>query len=367
MLTILDRHLIYNYLKGYLVCLVSLLGLFVIVDLFTNLDNFAENKNGLWPIIENILLYYSFKIPVIFDRTSEAIILMAAMFTIAWLQRNNEVLPLLSAGVSVRRVVRPVLFAAALMVLVAILNQELVLPRLDWYLTERRTDTAGTTEIPVQGGYESNGIHLSGRVAVKKDMVVYDFVAVFPARAGWDSLTTLQAKDARYHPAGSERGPGWLLTNTTPPELPQGARSDVLECITPGTYFLKTKDIDFDTFIRPKNWYVYYPTFSLLREMAKTHSTQIAGVAVVFHQRLTRPILGMLLVFMGLSIILRDQNRNIFISVGLCLVLCALFFTAGFACKHLGDNGFLSPALAAWAPVVTFGPLSFVMFDAVHT
>ena len=83
--------------------------------------------------------------------------------------------------------------------------------------------------------------------------------------------------------------------------------------------------------------------------------------------RLTRPILGLLLVFMGLSVILRDQNRNVYISTALCLVLCGLFFGACFACKHLGDNEYLSPALAAWLPVLVFGPLAFVLFDAIHT
>ena len=34
---------------------------------------------------------------------------------------------------------------------------------------------------------------------------------------------------------------------------------------------------------------------------------------------------------------------------------------------HLGDSEFLSPALAAWLPVLGFGPLAFVLFDAIHT
>jgi lipopolysaccharide export system permease protein len=75
----------------------------------------------------------------------------------------------------------------------------------------------------------------------------------------------------------------------------------------------------------------------------------------------------MLLVLSGLSVILRDQNRNVFLSAGLCVVLCALFFTAQFVAKSLGDNEYVSPALAAWMPVLIFGPLSLALFDAVHT
>jgi lipopolysaccharide export system permease protein len=89
--------------------------------------------------------------------------------------------------------------------------------------------------------------------------------------------------------------------------------------------------------------------------------------AVLFHTRLTRPLLGILLVFMGVSIILRDQNRNVFISAGFCLGLCALFFASKLLCKFLGDNNLLSPALSAWLPLMCYGPLALVMFDAIHT
>ena len=51
----------------------------------------------------------------------------------------------------------------------------------------------------------------------------------------------------------------------------------------------------------------------------------------------------------------------------MCLILCAIFFAAGIICKQLGNKDYLSPALAAWLPVLFFGPLAFVMFDAIHT
>src|SRR5438132_4824841 len=115
MLTLMDRQLIVNYVKAYLICLVSMVGLFIVVDLFTNLDNFTEGKQGFEQVMEHILQYYGMKVTQIFDRLCEAVVLLAAMFTVALLQRNNELLPLLSAGVSTRRVVRPVLLSAFVM------------------------------------------------------------------------------------------------------------------------------------------------------------------------------------------------------------------------------------------------------------
>jgi lipopolysaccharide export system permease protein len=45
--------------------------------------------------MEHILKYYGIKTMQIFDRLCEAIVLLAAMFTVAWMQRSNELAPLL--------------------------------------------------------------------------------------------------------------------------------------------------------------------------------------------------------------------------------------------------------------------------------
>src|SRR5206468_2259090 len=43
MMAILDRQMILSYLKAYLICLVSLLSLYIVVDLFTNIEDFTQN------------------------------------------------------------------------------------------------------------------------------------------------------------------------------------------------------------------------------------------------------------------------------------------------------------------------------------
>src|SRR5262245_58260156 len=128
MWTLLDRQMFFSYLKAYLGCLVSLLGLFIVVDLFTNLDDFTRSTDNFKALVQYLVTYYAYNSAKIFDRLSEAIVLLAAMFTVALMQRNNELLPLLSAGVSTRRAVRPVLVGAILMLGLSAANQEFVLP-----------------------------------------------------------------------------------------------------------------------------------------------------------------------------------------------------------------------------------------------
>jgi lipopolysaccharide export system permease protein len=365
MLTLIDRQLFFGYVKSYVVCLVSLLSLYVIIDLFNNIDDFTSKQDEFLPTVQHIARYYGYQVTHIFDRLSESIVLLAAMFTVAWMQRNNELLPLLSAGVSTRRVIRPVLLGACVLVLLNVANQELLIPSLK---PVPRDDPHGDSDVMVTAAYESNGIHLTGQVATRKEKEVRDFTCVIPETVANGNLVQLHAKQARYIPPGEdERSGGWLLTETKTTELPGRLPEDVLTQMSPGTFFLYTSEVDFDVLTRDKKWFYRISTWQLFDQLGKADSGRVASMAVFFHMRLTRPLLGMILVFMGLSIILRDQNRNVFISAGLCLLLCALFFASCYVAKYLGDKEMLAPALAAWLPVLVFGPLSFSLFDAIHT
>jgi lipopolysaccharide export system permease protein len=368
-MNLIDRVLILNYFKSYLWCLVSLLGLYVVVDLFTNLDDFAHHHHGLEAMTQAIVSYYGYKLPQIFDRLCEPIVLLAAMFTVALVQRNNELLPLLSAGVSTRRVVRPVLLSASVMLTLGVLNLEFVIPNIADRLVSNRDDPKGKKEIHVlQGAFEPNDIHIEGQSAFRDRRLVRDFDCSIPEKVAGGNPLSLHAREARYVPRrDGRRSGGWLLTEATPPKLGNVGQPVVLEMINPGKYFLYTQEIDFETLTRDRKWFQFASTLRLAEELNKSDMTRLAPLAVTFHMRLTRPLLGLILVFLGLSVILRDQNRNVLISAGMCLGLCAFFFVSCFACQHLGNNDVLSPPLAAWLPVLFFGPLAFVLFDAIHT
>jgi lipopolysaccharide export system permease protein len=379
-MNLIDRMLTRSFVKAYIVCLVSLLSLYIVVDLFTNLEDFYENHDGLAAVLKHIGTYYGFKVTQIFDRLCEAIVLMAAAFTVAWAQRSNELIPLLSGGVSIQRVVRPILIASGFMLILAVINQEFIIPKIGSYLTNDRDDPDGNKELVVQGAYEPNGIHLEGRVGSRKELLVKEFYVVIPQNIA-GSLINLSAEEARYVPPGAGKYTGgWLLTRTTPAELenwnnpptsspeeePARARR-VLESIDPGKYFLKTAEVDFDVITRARNWYNFASTARLRSELRKADSGRLAAMGVLFHNRLVRPLLGFILVLSGVALILKDQNRNIFISAGFCVGLCGIFFAVTFACKSLGDNEYLPPSLAAWAPILYFGPFSVAWFERMQT
>ena len=357
---LIDRVLFVAFLKAYLLCLVSLLSLYVVVDLFPKLDEFTEQSHGLWPLLRHVGSYYGYQVIRIFDQLCEAIVLLAAMFTVAWVQRNNELLPLLSAGVPTRRMLRPVLFGAALMVGLGMANQELVIPRVADNLLVDRADPSGNKYVAVQGSFEPNLVHIEGTYASRRELTVRPFYCTLPENMTGE-LVHLSAKQAVYLPGQW----CWLLEDTVPATL--DPCPPVLEQLDPGRYYLKVQEVDFDVLTRNKNWYMFASTFRLRELLYRPDGRRQPAIAVLFHMRLTRPILGILLVVMGLSSILRDPNRNVFVGAGLCLIVWRVFFAAVFACRQLGELELLAPAVAAWLPVLLFGPFAFALFDAIHT
>jgi len=366
-MTLLDRSIFRAYLRSYAICFVSLLSLYIVLDLFTNLDDFARDDQGFGSMLTHIGTYYMYRSVQIFDRLNDAMVLLGAMFTVSWMQRSNEFLPLLSAGVSTHRIVRPILLGSCLMIGVGVANQELLMPEITEALMSNRDDPVGEKQIEVRGGYDKTGVHIEGMTGFRKGMKV-NFMYVTIPETTQNSMVHLAAVEARYIPKSEEKhSGGWLLIGTTPPEIENWNRNEILEMIDPGKYFLHTNDLNFETATRPKNWYTLASTPRLRELLLDPESQRIPAVAVQFHMRLVRPVIGLTLVIFGLALILRDQTRNVFISAGQCLVMCAAFYGIIFASKHLGETDLLAPALAAWLPALVFGPIAIASYDAIHT
>lgn len=368
-MTILDRMLFAAFMRSYLICLSSMMSLYIVVDLFTNIDDFFQPNRRILEILEHIGTYYGYRLLQFYDRLCEAISLLAAMFTIAVIQKNNELIPVLSAGVSTQRLLRPIFMGAIMMLLLGLANQEFIIPRIAGALVTDREDIDGTRELSVQGMYDANRIHVEGWRATRKDMRVERFYVTLP-ETSTSRMTHITAQFAQYVPPdpNDPLSGGWMLTGASPSELAEGSFDPTLvRLIDPGKYFVWVREATFTAVTRGQKTLAFASTYEIFVLMHRTDVGRMNQLAVNFHMRMTRPIIGMILVIMGLSIILMDQTRHVFISAGLCIGLCGLFFGAIYVSKYLGNGDYVSPALSAWIPALMFGPFSWVLYDSIHT
>jgi lipopolysaccharide export system permease protein len=365
--TALDRMFLFTFFRSYLIVLVSLVSLFVVIDLFTHLDDFTNKPGGFAASVRHITVYYGNRVPELFDLLGNFITLIAGAFTVAWMQRNNELLPLLSAGVPTRRAVRPVLLGSALTLALVPLNQQFLIPEVADQLTAGRDDPDRVKAQVLMGAYDSSGIHLEGHTGFRRDRRVERMCVTFPENSP-SGMLHVTADEAVFVPRKGDDPltGGWLLTRANPDSF-EGPLPTNLTVLGTGRFFLKVLDADYDAVCRGGSWFSYASTTDLRDMLVDPEPRRRGKIAVLFHTRLTRPLVGMLMVVFGLSVILGNPNRHVIISSGLCMFVSAGLFLFVIACKYLGDQDVLPAALAAWLPVILAGPPALVSFDSVHT
>src|SRR5215212_11739008 len=128
--TIIDRYMLRQFVQVLIICLMSLIGLYIVIDAFSHLDHFIDYAGKHGNLIKIMGAYYAYRSIWFFNLMSGVLTLIAVMFTVTWIQRHHEMTALLAAGISRTRVLRPVLMAAILVSLAAAANREIVMPNI---------------------------------------------------------------------------------------------------------------------------------------------------------------------------------------------------------------------------------------------
>ncbi len=363
MIKIFDRYLIRIFVRSFLICFSSLVGLYVVIDAFTKLDEFSELADGIGSLLATMGKFYMYRVCLFFDRLAGIITTISAMFAFSWIQRTNELMPLLAAGVPTRRIIAPVLVAAMTVSALAMANQELVIPRIAKELL-RSADDNSKRSLMAHPAHDMRGILFVGTRSYRKDRRVAPVSVTFePDLMG--SLIDLRAREAVFIPAG-ERGStgGWILRGVQPADVP--TREGVLERIADDEYFLHTT-ITFDQTIRRESWFAYFSTPTLLEEIQRPGNPSRNEMEVLLHYRFTRPIATLTLLFLGLPFVLSGNDRRMISLVGVSLVISVGFQFFSLTCHRMGSLGYLEPPLAAWLPVFVFGTLAVALYDMVKS
>ncbi|MCM8831620.1 MAG: LptF/LptG family permease [Candidatus Omnitrophica bacterium] len=117
---IIDRYILKDTLKGYIFILVIFIGLFFIVDLFSNLFDILKTKTP--PL--SLITYYIYMLPLVFKLTSPYALLISVLYTFGELNKNNEIISIRVAGISIFRFALPVIFLSFFISVVTLFIQE---------------------------------------------------------------------------------------------------------------------------------------------------------------------------------------------------------------------------------------------------
>jgi lipopolysaccharide export system permease protein len=383
---ILDRQRYWAFLKAYAICFTSLVGLYVVIDAFSNFDEFTKRATGASELFEVMGRYYLIHMSEFYDRLCGVISMMAAIFTVTWLQRNNELLAMLAAGVSTQRVIRPVIISALIVSCLAVANQELIIPKYAEDL-QKSHDDDGSRKVFVSGRYDDNWVYLHGSEADRSQQTILSFNATFPVEV-FGAIREIEARQARYIPENDTRSPlkrGWLLRGAhlnlpiTDDQLEKSVLVKLpnakgfpppvgdIQDLGGETYFLYS-GISFDAVTRRRQWYQYAPTLELVQGLSdRANEPEKLDIAVFLHNRIMRPFLALALLFVSLPLVLGGYGRNMFIGLGLSLGTSAVFYGVLFMVQYLGSHAVITPEFSAWAPLIAFGTLAVARWGTIRT
>ena len=377
---VIDRYLLRQFLQTFVICLLSLTGLYIVLDLFTNMDNFVRSGRESGGVLRFIAEYYGYHTIWFFNRISGMLTLVSAMFTVAWIQRHNEMTALMAAGVSRLRVLAPIVLAVAAVSLLSVANRELVIPRYHTEMSRRPQDPAGNLPQGVSSSYDyQSNVVLRGKNSFADQMRIEEPNFLLPPELA-DYGKQVVADNAFYEPAHGGHPGGYRFKGVREPKqldsrpsLPQNGKPvlitprDAPQWLEPGQCFIRS-DVPFELLTGDDGAHAFKELSSTAQLIAALRNPSLgygADVRVAIHLRMVQPLFDMTLLFLGLPLVVTRESRNVFLAMGLSMAITVAFMLTATGLQTLGEIEMFNPALAAWAPLMIFVPVAVAMGESL--
>ncbi len=368
-MTILDRYLLFLFLRTFLVCFLSFTGLYIVIHLFSNLDELsALSTESSWG--ELMLDFYGPRVAEMFGKTAPVLALVAGIFSISMLQRNRELTAIEAGGITKLRALRSIIFAGLVIVALTVANRELLIPQFKDRLVRTPQNWHDRGKVPMNPREDlRTGMKFRGKEFFVGEKKITEANVQLPLAIS-TSVPRIAAHHATLVSASEFHPEGVLFEGVTIPPVMTNTDSILFDeqplVFSPKDFpwlgadqcFVAVK-MDADQIAFGKKLAQYRPTSEMMAALKQPKRKFGQSEEVSVHARLLRPVLDIALLLLGLPMIVSNSERNIFVSAGLGFLIVGSVFLVDAACQGLGAYRLLEPAaLAAWLPLIIFVPLA---------
>lgn len=375
MMKLIDRYILRQFLSTYVFVVLILLAITTVIDMTDKMDKFA--KAMVTP--GQIMGYYLDYIPWIASLVTPITIFIATVYVCARMAGRTEIIAILSAGVSFKRMLLPFFIGALLVAAVSFVLTGWVIPnatksrlafevqylKSKYYFDKRNIhmQVAPDTYLYLQSYNNSNltGYHFSLE-KFENNKLIEKLTA---NRIEWD--TTKQKWTLR----------DWKIKKIDSLFNPHTGQDSTLSKIkTPKQVLTSGTSIDSSLVIHPKEFesdYRKYDGMTLpeltdyINTLRARGSTGIELYEVEKYTRYTAPFTIFILVFMGVIVSSRKSRGGTGLQIALGFVLSFIFILFFTLFRTFAENGseVLTPQLSVWIPNIIFGMVSLVMYKYV--
>ena len=361
---LLDIYLLKQFFYFLLVLLAAFTLIFDAFTLFDLLGDIARNHIA----VLTVLSYFRFLVPLMIYQLAPLATLVATLVTLAVLAKNNEVTALKASGISLYRVVLPLLLAGCLVSVGMFVLDDTFLPyanqRQDALRNEIKGRPAQTYIEPAHQWifgenakiynyelFDPDRQLFGGLIVFELDPATFQIRRrVFATRAVWDSsesawiLTGGWVRDfgsdgqvTRYQP----------FTATSLPELTE-----------PPGYFRREVRQYYQM-----NWRQLGEYITSLRQAG----FDTARLSVQWHRKFAFPLIAAVIVFLSAPFAFLVGTRGAIGGLALAVGIGITYWAAAALFEAMGSVGQLPPLIAGWAPDAIFGFLAVYFFLRIPT
>lgn len=358
MLKTLDWYIIKKFLGTFFFSIVLILSIAIVFDLTEKMDEFFENQA---PLKEILLDYYLPFIPYYMNMFSALFIFISVIFFTSKLAGNSEIISMLAAGISFRRIMLPYFVSATfLFVLFFVLGGYVIPPATgkmldfqDKYIQKFKSENARNIQMEVEPGtilfietyqlrtntgYRASLEHFDGKtlaMRITADRIRYDSAYCW------------------HFEQYTKREFNGLIENVEP-----GARLDTTIAIQPEELFITAEQAQEMT--NPE-----------LRHFIQKQRERGAGNTQAFeteyHKRWAMPLGAFIMTLLAVTMSSRKVRGGMGKNLGIGLTLSALYILFSTVSSTFAVSGVLTPFMAVWLPNFVFLAIGIYLYTKAST
>ena len=356
-LKILDWYIIKKFIGTYFYSIALIISISIVFDINENLAKFTQYHAPLRAIVID---YYMNFVPYFANLFSPLFVFIAVIFFTSKLAGNSEIISMLAAGVSFKRLMRPYMISAALISIMTFFLGAYIIPKgtiirqnfETIYKNKKKNTSAENVQLQVGKGviayiqhYDNNQKKGYGFCLDKfEDKKLVSHMTA--SEIQYDTIS-----DSKYQ---------WKARNWRIRQL-KGMR----ETITSGsvkdtTIMMEPTDLVFskgqqETFTSPQ-------LRDYISKQIDRGSGNVVQYEVEFHKRIATSFASFILTTIGLSLSSRKRKGGMGLYLGIGLALSFTYIMLQTVSSTFAINADTPPMLATWIPNIIFTIVAYFCY-----
>ncbi len=356
-MTVLDKYIVREVLRYFFMVLILVVIIYVLVDFFEKIGTFMDA--GL--PFSSVVVFYLNTIPFILWQIMPAAILLSVLISFGMMNKHNELLAVKSCGISIYKLIKPVLALGFIFTIILFFLAEAIVPvtmttaNRIWLNEARKEKLVTTRENNIWMRTTHSIIHIQHFNPVNN--TVYKVTEnIFD-----DRFRLVRRIDADH---GVFKNGQWILSKILEQTLDAAGSSYVV------TYH-DTMPVKLDITPDKLKQVVKKSSEMNINELFDyIHTIESEGYPatrlwVDFHAKIAFPFVCVILVLVGMGIACKKQMKDgLPAGIAYGIGTAFLYWVINSFCMSLGYGEMLPPFIAAWTTNVIF--LCFGILMLMH-